>query len=161
MVVVTISWFCTGAHLACRRVVFSGGRSEQFSQNYFCNTQWMVWGTMNYIYDITQFCNVGKRLLLIRWIYYCSVSGALTALTLIKWLSSAFVLRPLCGWGDVKTPSFFTFTYPLTATVTGAPQITSQSVPSIFLCSPLPSGTLRSKLSHCLLSSAQYQRLRL
>ena len=33
--------------------------------------------------------------------------------------------------------------YPLTAMVAGAPQMTSQPVSSIFLCSPLPSGTWR------------------
>ena len=35
----------------------------------------------------------------------------------------------------------FTFTYPSTAGVVGAPQMTSQPVSSIFLCSLLPSGT--------------------
>ena len=39
--------------------------------------------------------------------------------------------------------STFTFTYPLTAGVVGAPQMTSRPVSSIFLCSPLPSGTWR------------------
>ena len=37
--------------------------------------------------------------------------------------------------------SSFPFTYPLTAGVVGAPQMTSQPISSIFLCSPLPSGT--------------------
>ena len=37
-------------------------------------------------------------------------------------------------------PSFI-FTYPLTAGVVGAPQMTSRPVSSIFLCSPLLSGT--------------------
>ena len=35
----------------------------------------------------------------------------------------------------------FTFTYPLTTRVFGAPQMTSQPVSSVLLCSPLPSGT--------------------
>ena len=35
----------------------------------------------------------------------------------------------------------FTFTYPLTAGAIGTPQMTSQPVSSIFLFSPLPSGT--------------------
>ena len=34
-----------------------------------------------------------------------------------------------------------TFTYPLTTGVVGAPHMTSEPVSSIFLCSPLPSGT--------------------
>ena len=34
-----------------------------------------------------------------------------------------------------------TFTYPFTVIVVGAPQMTSRPVSSIFLCSPLPSGT--------------------
>ena len=38
----------------------------------------------------------------------------------------------------------FTFSYPLTAQVVGAPQITSRQVSSIFPCSPLPSGTWRT-----------------
>ena len=38
----------------------------------------------------------------------------------------------------------FTFTYPLTARVVGAPQMISQPVSSIFPCSPLPSGTWRT-----------------
>ena len=54
-------------------------------------------------------------------------------------------------------PVFFTFTYPLTAGVVGAPQMTSQPVPSSFLCSPLPWGTWRtpglSILWCCLLAS--------
>ena len=37
----------------------------------------------------------------------------------------------------------FTFTCPSTAGVVGAPQMTSQPVSSISLCSPLPSGTWR------------------
>ena len=43
-----------------------------------------------------------------------------------------------------KWPAFvtFTFTYPLIAGVIGAAQMTSQPAASIFLCSPLPSGTL-------------------
>ena len=36
---------------------------------------------------------------------------------------------------------FITFTYPLTLGIVRAPQMTSQPVFSIFLCSPLPSGT--------------------
>ena len=41
---------------------------------------------------------------------------------------------------------FFSLTviYPLTAGIVGAPQITSKPVSSIFLCSPLPSGTWRT-----------------
>ena len=35
----------------------------------------------------------------------------------------------------------FTFTYPLNEVVVGTPQMTSQPVSSISLCSPLPSGT--------------------
>ena len=38
----------------------------------------------------------------------------------------------------------FTFTYPLTAGVLWIPQMTSQPVSSIFLCSPLRSGTWRT-----------------
>ena len=38
----------------------------------------------------------------------------------------------------------FTFTYPLTPGVVGAPQMTPQPVSSIFLCSPLPSGPVPS-----------------
>ena len=38
----------------------------------------------------------------------------------------------------------FTFTYPLTTGVVWVPQMTSQPVSSIFLCSPLPSGTWRT-----------------
>ena len=46
-----------------------------------------------------------------------------------------------CG---CNTLVYITFTYPLTARVAGAPQMTSQSVFSIFPCSPLPSGTWRT-----------------
>ena len=54
-----------------------------------------------------------------------------------------------------------TFTSPLTAGFVGAPQMTSQPVSSIFLCSPLPSGTWRtpglsipkSSFSHLFLSA--------
>ena len=42
------------------------------------------------------------------------------------------------------TLPFFTFTYSLTDRVVGAPQMTSQPVSSIFVWSPLPSGTWRS-----------------
>ena len=41
-------------------------------------------------------------------------------------------------------PSWDIFTYTLTAGVVGAAQMTSQPVSSIFLCSALPSGTLRT-----------------
>ena len=37
--------------------------------------------------------------------------------------------------------STFTFTYPLTVRAVGAPQMTSQPVSSLFLCSPLQHGT--------------------
>ena len=44
----------------------------------------------------------------------------------------------------IYLPSPFTSTYPLTLRVVGSPQTTSQSVSSILLCSPLPSGTWRT-----------------
>ena len=40
----------------------------------------------------------------------------------------------------ISAPSF-TFAYPLIVGVIWAPQMTSQPIPTIFLCSPLPSGT--------------------
>ena len=48
------------------------------------------------------------------------------------------------NWEKYIYSSCFTFAYPLTAGVVGAPQMTSQLVPSIFLCSPLPSGAWRT-----------------
>ena len=45
-------------------------------------------------------------------------------------------------WREALSVSF-SFTYPLATGVVGAPQMTSQPVPSIFLCSPLPSRTWR------------------
>ena len=53
--------------------------------------------------------------------------------------------------------STFTFTYPLTAGVVGAPQMTSRPVSSIFLSSPLPSGTWRTpglSIPWCCLSTS-------
>ena len=44
----------------------------------------------------------------------------------------------------------FTFTYLLTAGVVSAPQMTSQPVSPIFLCSTLPSGTLQELHAFCL-----------
>ena len=44
--------------------------------------------------------------------------------------------------GLCSEPSQPQLTYPLTMRVVGAPQMISQPVSSIFLCSPLPSGTL-------------------
>ena len=46
--------------------------------------------------------------------------------------------RVLCS---ILCSLIFTFTSPLPTRVLGAPQTTSQPVSSIFLCSPLPSGT--------------------
>ena len=46
-------------------------------------------------------------------------------------------------WG-ISSSLHLHFTYPSTARVVGAPQMTSQSESSIFLCSPLPSGTLQA-----------------
>ena len=64
------------------------------------------------------------------------------------------VRKEMCTVAPLRTnpfdliPSFmsclrgsFTFTYPLTARVVGAPKMTSQTVSSIFLCFPLPSET--------------------
>ena len=62
-------------------------------------------------------------------------------------------LSTLLFRGGVKAPSrgrirgdspSSSFTYPLTAGVVGALQMSSQPVSSIFLCSPLPSGTWRT-----------------
>ena len=50
-------------------------------------------------------------------------------------------------WTDTTLPVAlvtFTVTRPLTSRVIGAPETTSQLVSSIFPCSPLPSGTLRT-----------------
>ena len=47
------------------------------------------------------------------------------------------------GW-NARRSLIPSFTYPLTAGVVGAPQMTVQPVFSIFLCFPLPSGTLRT-----------------
>ena len=47
--------------------------------------------------------------------------------------------------------------YPLTARVVGAPQMTSQPVPSVFLCSPPPAGTWRTpglSISWCCLRTS-------
>ena len=51
----------------------------------------------------------------------------------------------------------FTFTYPLTARVVGAPQIIWQPVFSIFLCSPLPSGL--GELKACSFTDVVYPPL--
>ena len=51
----------------------------------------------------------------------------------------------------------FTFTYPWTAGVFGAPKMTSQPVFSIFLCSPLPSWICRTpglSIPWCFLSTS-------
>ena len=48
----------------------------------------------------------------------------------------------------------FTFTYPLTMRVIWAPQMISQLVSSVFLCSPLPSGTCQTPGLSTLLLSA-------
>ena len=57
------------------------------------------------------------------------------------------------GTVQVDVPLFtFTFTYPLTARVVGAPQMISQPVSSIFPCSPKPFGTWRTpglSISRC------------
>ena len=53
-------------------------------------------------------------------------------------------LRLLLYFTVVVVQVSSTFTYPLTAGVAGAPQVTSQPLSSIFLCSPLPSGTWRT-----------------
>ena len=48
---------------------------------------------------------------------------------------------PLTLWSPAET---FTFTYPFTAGIVGAPQMTSLPVSSVFPCSPQPSGTWRT-----------------
>ena len=57
----------------------------------------------------------------------------------LQWIRSFTFLD--CGCCRLST---FTFTYPLTARVIWASQLTSQPVFSSFLCSPLPSGTWRT-----------------
>ena len=54
-----------------------------------------------------------------------------------------------------RYPSSFTVTYPLTATVVGAPQMTSQAVLCTLLCTPPPSWAWRSsKRVHSLMLSS-------
>ena len=58
-----------------------------------------------------------------------------------KTINCMIFLAERCQW----FLSSFTFTYPLTAGVAGAPQMTFQPVSSIFLCSPLPPRIWRTR----------------
>ena len=51
-----------------------------------------------------------------------------------------------CVYVCNRVSSFIIIIYPLTARVVGESQIVSQLVSSIFLCSPLPSGTWRTSV---------------
>ena len=63
-------------------------------------------------------------------------------LLIMKHQRSLFCFFPKIGFEFTKV--IIIIIYPLTAMVFGAPQMISQSVSSIFPCSPLPSGTWRT-----------------
>ena len=77
---------------------------------------------------------------------------AIKASAMLPWYSSnyrdtyhvAMVLHTIQTRTTLPCLFPFTFTYPLTAWVVWAPQMTSQPASSIFLCSPLPSGNWRT-----------------
>ena len=65
-------------------------------------------------------------------------------MTSVHWLNKKLKRKSFFEIRQYKTHCFIShLIYPLTAMVTGTPQMISQPVSTIFPCSPLPSGTSR------------------